>query len=175
MSATMCSSTAGWAAATFFQEPQELLVAVPGIAGIGCDLPGGHLQGGKQGGGAVPDVVMGAAGSQARAQRQHRRGPVQGLDLGFLIDADHDRVVRRVQAQANDIADLGFQLRVGAELKRLDPVRLDLPLAPDPGHARERDPQLRGQEPGRPVRDPQQLTTRDTRRRKRIAPCTRRW
>jgi hypothetical protein len=33
-------------------------VPVPGLAGVG-DLPGGHLQGGEQRGGAVPDVVMG--------------------------------------------------------------------------------------------------------------------
>ena len=33
-------------------------MAVPRVAGIE-DLPGGHLQGGEQRGGAVPDVVVG--------------------------------------------------------------------------------------------------------------------
>src|ERR1700678_1964437 len=40
------------------EEPQELLVAVPGAASVG-DLAGGDFQGGEQRGGAVPDVVTG--------------------------------------------------------------------------------------------------------------------
>jgi hypothetical protein len=40
-----------------------------------------------------------------------------------------------------------LKFRVGAELERLDPVRLDFPLAPNPGHAGEGDPPLDGQEP----------------------------
>jgi len=40
------------------QEPQELLVPVPGVAGVG-DLAGGDFESGEQRGGAVPDVVMG--------------------------------------------------------------------------------------------------------------------
>ena len=50
-------------------EPQELLVPVPGIAGVDGDLPDGDLQGGEQGGGAVALVVMGAplGGSPGRS------------------------------------------------------------------------------------------------------------
>ncbi len=54
-------------------------------------------------------------------------------------------------------ADYGSALMARAESERLDPVRLDTPLARYPGHRREQDFQLRGQEPGRPVRDPQPL------------------
>ena len=130
-------------------------MAVPGVAGVRGDLPGRDLEGGEQGGGSVALVVVGAALGQARAQRRHRGGAVQGLDLGLLVDRDHDRVVGRRQVEADDVADLGLQLRVGAELERLEPVRLDSPLAPDAGDSRERDAELGGQEPGRPVRDPQ--------------------
>jgi hypothetical protein len=42
-----------------FEEPQELIAAVPGVAGVG-DFARGDLQGSEQGGGAVPDVVLGA-------------------------------------------------------------------------------------------------------------------
>ena len=41
------------------EEPQELLVAVPGQAVPG-DLSGRDVQGREQGGGAVTDVVVGA-------------------------------------------------------------------------------------------------------------------
>ncbi len=61
-------------------------------------------------------------------------------DLGFLVHADHRRILRWVQVQAHDVADLGFQFGVGGELERLDPVRGDAPLAPDPGHRRKREP-----------------------------------
>jgi hypothetical protein len=40
------------------EELEELGVAVPRVAGVG-HLAGGDLQGGEQGGGAVPDIVMG--------------------------------------------------------------------------------------------------------------------
>ena len=43
-------------------------------------------------------------------------------------------VSRWVQVEPDHVAQLGFQLRVGGELECLDPVRLDVPLAPDPGH-----------------------------------------
>ena len=91
---------AGMGGGDLFEEAQEFLVAVPGVAGVRGDLPGGDLQGGEQGGGAVPHVVVGAPGGQARPQRQHRGGPVQGLDLGLLIHADHHRALRRRQVQA---------------------------------------------------------------------------
>jgi hypothetical protein len=76
----------GIGAGDLFEEAQELLVTMPGLAGRG-DLPGGDLQRGEQGGGAVPDVVMGAPLGQPRLHRQHRRGAVQRLDLGLRAPA----------------------------------------------------------------------------------------
>src|SRR2546430_4118707 len=43
------------------EEGQELAVAVPWVAGIRGDPPGGDLQGSEQGGGAVTLVVVGTA------------------------------------------------------------------------------------------------------------------
>jgi hypothetical protein len=63
--------------------------------------------------------------------------------------------------EPDHIADLELQLWIGAELEHLDPVRLDVPLAPDRRHAGERDAQLARQEPRRPVRDPQRVRLRD--------------
>ena len=40
------------------EERQEFLVAMPRVAGVG-HLAGGDLECGEQGGGAVPDVVVG--------------------------------------------------------------------------------------------------------------------
>ena len=110
---------------------------------------------GEQAGGAVPELVMGAAGGQPGAHRQHRRGPVQGLNLRLFVHADHDRLVRGVQIQAHHVADLGVEFGVGGELERPDPPGLQLLLAPDPGHGGEGDPQFPSDQPRRPVGDPQ--------------------
>lgn len=118
------------------QEAQELLTAMARVAGVGADPPRGQFKGGEQGGGSVALVVVGLAGGQARPQREHRGSPVQGLDLRLLVHADHHGVFGRVQVQAHDVADLGLKLGVRGELERLDPVRGDAPLAPDPGHRR---------------------------------------
>ena len=112
----------------------------------------------------MPDVVVGGLLRQAGPQRQDRRGPVQGLDLRFLVHGQHDCLLRRVQVEADDVADLRLQLRVGGELERLPPPRLQPPLPPDPGHPHIRDAQLAGQQPGRPVRDPQLARRRLQRR-----------
>ena len=73
------------------EETEELLVAVPVLAEPG-HLPGGDFQGGEQGGGAMADVVVAALLVVARLHRKHFLGAVQRLDLGLLIDAQHDRV-----------------------------------------------------------------------------------
>jgi hypothetical protein len=100
------------------EEPQELLVPVPGIAGVG-DLPGGHLQGGEQRSGAVPDVVMGLLLGDPGPQRQHRRCPFQGLDLGLLINVQHDGLVGRVEVEPGDVAELRLERGTGGELEGL--------------------------------------------------------
>jgi hypothetical protein len=60
----------------------------------------------------MPAVVVSAPFRLVEAHGQQRRGPVQRLDLALLVDADHDRVLWRVEIQTDDIADLRFQLRV---------------------------------------------------------------
>ena len=63
--------------------------------------------------------------------RTGRTGRVQiSPDLGFLIHADHHRVLRRRQVEPHDVADLRFQRRVGGEREPLGPVRLQAELAP---------------------------------------------
>jgi hypothetical protein len=49
-----------------------------------------------------------------------------------------------MQVQADDVADLGFQLRVGGELEGLGPPWLEVVLGPHPRHGVVADPQLLG-------------------------------
>jgi hypothetical protein len=69
--------------------------------------------------------------------------PRIGLDLGFLVHAQHDRLVRRAEIQPDDVAELCLELRVGGELERLGPPRLQSLLPP---HVRDR---IRLRLPGR--------------------------
>ncbi len=77
---------------------------------------------------------MGAPLGQARLHRQHRLGAIQRLDLAFLIDAQHHRVLGRVQIQAHDVGDLGDQFGVGGEFERLGSPRLYSVLTPRLGY-----------------------------------------
>lgn len=61
---------------------------------------------------------------------------VKGLDLRLSIDAEHQRLLRRVQVQAADVADLLHELRVGGQLEGLLSVRFEAERPPDP---RDRD------------------------------------
>ncbi len=113
------------------QEFQELLVAVAAVQ-LADHGAVGDVEGGEQAGGAVPGVVVGAPLGHAGHHRQHRLGPVQGLYLGLLVHAEHDRLLRRVVVEADDVDDLLHEQRVGAQLEPVDEVRLEAELAPDP-------------------------------------------
>ena len=112
------------------EEGQELLVPVALGARLG-HLAGGHLQRGEQRGGAVPDVVEAGRFGMSGPHRQGRGGPLERLDLGFLVDTEHHCLLRRLQVQPDDVTDLGLKLRVGGELERLLPPRLDAEAVPD--------------------------------------------
>ena len=54
----------------------------------------------------------------ARVASAARITSVQGLDLGFLVDAEHDRVLRQVEVRPDHIGYLGDHLWIGGELER---------------------------------------------------------
>ncbi|SDZ20394.1 hypothetical protein SAMN05660209_05019 [Geodermatophilus africanus] len=125
-------------------------------AGLGDPPPGGHLQRREQRRGAVSDVVEAGRLRVPGPDRQHRRGPLQGLQLRLFIHAEHHRLLRRMQVEPDDVTDLALQLRVGGELERLRPPGLHAEAVPDPRHRGVRDRralagQRRGQQPRGPV------------------------
>jgi hypothetical protein len=76
----------------------------------------------------------------AEFRKQEQQVIEQGLDLGLLVHRQHDRVLGWIQIQAHRVADFGLQLRVGGELKRLTPPRLDPESAPQPADRVMRHP-----------------------------------
>lgn len=97
-------------------------------------------------------VVVGGALRGAGQHRQDRRGAIERLNLRFLVDAQHDRALGRVQIQAGDVADLRDELRVGGQLPCVLAVRSKAERVPDPVDRRLRQPDLRSHRPRRPVR-----------------------
>src|SRR5271169_770200 len=89
------------------------------------DLAVEDIEGGKQGGGSVPLVIMRLAFRQSRPQGQKRSGSIQRLDLALFIDEEYQGPVRRVEIQANDVPHLVFKLRILGNLELLDRVGLD--------------------------------------------------
>ena len=138
--------------------PVELVQEVAEVDGavlggqVADDLAGGGVQRGEQVDGAVPDVVVAAPLGHTGDHRQHRRGPLQRLDLRFLIDREDRRVRRRRQVQAHDVADLLGQQRIRGDLEVLGAPGLQPEGPPDPVHRRRRDPHPPGQFPLGPVR-----------------------
>jgi len=141
------------------EEGEELDVGVLLEAPVGHQ-PGRDLERREEGRGAVALVVVGLLLRDPRPQGKDRRGPVQGLDLGLLVDADDDGLRGWVEVQPDDVADLGLELGVRAELERLGLPWLQTPPTPDPRDRREADPEVVGQQASRPVRHPQLLRRR---------------
>src|SRR3984893_8266127 len=85
--------------------------------------------------GNVPIKVVGHRAAAAALHRQPRLGAVERLDLRLLIDRQHQRVLGRIDIEADDVLDLGGKLRIVGQLERSHPVRLEAVRRPDPLYA----------------------------------------
>jgi hypothetical protein len=48
----------------------------------------------------------------AGLERQSGLGAIQRLDLGLVVDREHDRMLGRVDLQADDVLELGDEVRI---------------------------------------------------------------
>src|SRR5258708_503306 len=96
------------------------------------------VEGSKERGCAMALVVMAAPGNLAGSHRQHGLAAIQRLDLAFLVDAEHDRMLGWRHVEPDDIAHLGDEIGIGRKLEAFHPVRLQAEGAPDALHARDR-------------------------------------
>ena len=96
------------------------------------DLASSDIQSGKQRGGAVAFVVVGAPLGLARSQRQRGLGAIERLDLALLIGAQHQGSFGRVEIQADDVAHLLDQLWIGRQFEGFTAMRLQTKGSPDP-------------------------------------------
>ena len=105
------------------EEADELLMPVA-LHAAADDLAFEHVERREQGRGAVALIIVGHGAAAAWLQRQARLGAVERLDLPLLVDAEHDRMRRRIDVEADDVAQLGDELGVVRQLELAHPVRL---------------------------------------------------
>ena len=82
---------------------------------------------------------MGHRAGPALLHWQAGLGAIEGLDLRLVVDREDDGMGGRIDIEPDNIAQLVDELRVGGELKVLDPVRLKTMRAPDPLHRTRAD------------------------------------
>jgi hypothetical protein len=72
-----------------------------------------HIERSEQRGCAMALVVVGHRPATALLHRQPGRSAVERLDLRLLVNRQHQRVLGRIDIEADDILHLGGELRVG--------------------------------------------------------------
>ena len=97
-------------------------------------------------------VVVAGPRRGAGQHRKDRRSPVECLDLGLLVHAQHERPFGWVEVQPDDVADLGHEQRVLGQFPRILFVGCQSERPPYPRHHRLAHPQMLGHRPRRPVR-----------------------
>lgn len=105
--------------------------AAPVVAGR--DQSGGHFQGGEQGGGPVPFVVVGKTGEGlAVGQTEPALGAFQGLDVRLLIHRQHHGILGGIQVQPHHIGGFLGKAGVGTDTPAVAPCQADGVLAQHP-------------------------------------------
>jgi len=132
------------------EEGEELSRSVALVA-LPEDLPLEDVQAGEEVRRPVPPVVVGLPLGDARAEREDRLRAIEGLNLGLLVDAQDEGVLRRMEVESDDVPQLLLEAAVRAELESLDPVGLEPPGPPDLLHRGVADAVPLGHEPGGPV------------------------
>ena len=135
------------------EKGDELAAGVAG-GGLAVDAAGGGIERRIQGERAVPVVLEAVAFGASRRERQDGIETVQGLNGGLLIDAEHGRVLRRVQIEAEDVGGFAFELGIVAGHVAFEAVRLQARFLPNPMHGVFADAQRGGQFAATPVRGP---------------------
>ena len=100
----------------------------------------------------MPLIVMSHRGPAPLLQGQPGLGAIQSLDLAFLVGAEDQGFVRRIEVEPNHVRQLLDELRIAADLERAGLMRLESVSVPDPMDSFRADADHGSQGTGRPVR-----------------------
>src|SRR6266571_2434549 len=97
-------------------------------------------------------VVVGHRLTATFFQRKARLSAVKRLNLGLLVQRQHERMLWRVEVETDHVLQLFGKARVVAQLESLDSMRPEAVLAPDAAHGGFAHPTRPGHAPGAPLR-----------------------
>ena len=115
------------------EEADELLMAVA-LHVLADDGAIEDVERGKERGRPMSLVIVGHGAEASLFHRQTGLGAVERLDLGFLVHREHDGVGRRIDIEADNVAQLSGEVRIVGELELPPAIGLEavcLPDAPD--------------------------------------------
>jgi hypothetical protein len=135
------------------EEAQKVGTGVRGTA-LTDDLAADDLECGIEACDAGAPVVMGLPCGQSRPYWQQGLRSFQSLDLGLLVEAEHDGVCRGVQIEADDIMDSLFGLGISDELEALEAMGLEVVGLPDAMDRHVGDAGASGHLSGGPLSEP---------------------
>ena len=119
-------------------EVQELPAPLAPVMGH-LDQSSMHLQSSEEGCGSVPLVLVDMpSDSFPVRESQPSLGSLQGLDRGFLIDADHHGILGRVQVQPHNVRCLLGKLRISAQAPTATTLKMNAVFAQDPPNLNRR-------------------------------------
>src|SRR4030042_3310866 len=113
-----------------FQEFEKLLMPVPSKT-LPDDLTLSQFERRKECRGAVALVVMGHGSTAAFFQRQTRLRAIQRLNLTFLVHAEHQAFLRRIEIETHYVSQFLQKPGIPRQLERLYSVRLKTMTLPD--------------------------------------------
>ena len=93
------------------EEPDELLMSMAAHA-LADHLPVQHVECREEGRRAVALVVVRHSLAAPGLHREPGLGAIERLDLRLLVHREHQRVLRRVHVETDDVLHLGGELRI---------------------------------------------------------------
>jgi hypothetical protein len=118
-----------------------------GVA-LGCfaqDLSAGNLQCGVERQSAMPEILKAVALGTTGRKGQNRIQPIESLNGALFIHAEHCRVGRRLEIEADNVGRLGLEGRIVAGHVMTPPGRLQTGLGPYTSDPHVTDVQLGGE------------------------------
>ena len=116
------------------QEGAELARPIASEA-FADDRAGGGVKSREQAERSVAGIIVSAPLDLTDAQRQKRLGAVERLNLALFVDAENHRALEPRQVEADDVASLFDEPRIGRQLEDLGAVQLKVegfPYLPAP-------------------------------------------
>src|SRR5262245_20730973 len=115
------------------EKAQEHLMTMSGSA-LGQDLTVCNIKGRKQCRGAMSDRAVGDALDITQPKWQNRLRTLERLNLARYVDAEHDRMIRRIEIEPDNVLHLVDKQRIGGKLEALGAMRLNAEQGEHPRH-----------------------------------------